>query len=1748
MIKKMKSVLIAAIVAVLGGLSALSDVALPDGYTQLDWIQSSGGQYIDTKIPASSGYKFDFDLENLDEGNDKCVMGYKDDTTTSKMILPLHYWNGWGYALGGGHWPQKGDARNDRQQIHTEILSGYQKLVVDGNQISTTSFSARSYSGKTLYLFANNQQGTSATFAMKLRLYSCKVWDANDQPFRDFVPCRNEKGAAGLWDRVEGVFYPNLGTGKFFGSDEPAADGDVRLSSITFTGSQYIDTGYTYKAYDVFELDCLANATGQKSYTTFFGSRGANNIDNAALVFATVDNVYETMMYRSGQGQSDSGNAHRFPYGKRVTLTAAENALAWTPADGSEGNGYTLPYQSKHEDGRSDRSLLVFAVYSGTLNQKKVDPNSYLAGKFYSFKVTDSDGVVQRNLVPYRKADGMVCVCDEANGNTPYTISGSGAIAGAAVSDEDGVRTFYDGKVNADDLRGFDGFAKDSPYLLDAADVAAFPGDLALKQGTVSFADGAAATCAVNGTLTLKGGARIELDVLADGNDQLAPTAVAVEATAEDPAKISLAFTGVGELEGPRTLIAGGLTSADLAKIKVMSALSVRLRVTDAGALVVEPKATGEFVWTGAAQDGGLWSTAANWEDGARPENGGKLVFGLAAGGTTQLDDQLGMSVERVTATATAGAFVHGGNNLSVTKELANESSAGQTFQMPMTLGLPSVPFTFATAGDLTLTNGVLTAGASEYVKTGTGTLALNDEVVAAAEKVTVGEGTLRLNHTGRVQAAATAGEIRIRNGACLDVNCNAGNAASLARTEVTHGKTVYIEGYGPDRLGALVNTDTNVAWGCTFGRLVITGDAASGGTGNLSVRPLPGSRIPGSRMEGPGTFSIKGSGQFNFNTTEFALGGIVAEAGSNLQFEGAASGTVTNGVTLADGAYVRLLEGSTVAAEIPFAVPDGASANIHVQSSSGVSSMSGTLRVDGQLALTLSGGNPMLKLMGTLVGNGALMGSGLAFAGAESCWSMTADGDGFTEKVNVDQVTDAAFLTGLKRIKVRYTGDTATPRVFDVAPSGNLTLAQALNDIELAVTDADDAPVANCWLEVTTEKRLVLHIADGECVRTAVWRGGADSALDDPANWLCSNDVAVVENKLPQPITTIVLPEGCVFNCTTPFECNKVVLPARLGGDCNWTGISAVYSGRMDLCGHTLSVKDFAGEVTVTDTTEKYAYLEYIQSTKGKFQCINTKCTLAADDEISMRFSLAASQNKAWHSLFGCFDVNKSYVYFRTANGNDNPCYRIGGVFKDGTTAFPSETPVQFVAQGRNATWTWTDVGGEHSDGLSITGTYIPQSGIAPLALFTENKSTSSGGFTCDEGVCAAMKLYACTIKSSNGAVRRDFVPVRRLSDDVVGLLDRAHGEFYPNAGKDAFAAGPVLSTDDMGTLHIVVDEGKTFIDTGMTISGMLKVVKEGEGTLSVSKGHSFSGGTEVKEGVLRYEASVIFGLAGSTCTVRSGATLDLNGYGRYAQNPIVLDGGTILNSADRGLENSGWFTSVTLTDNSTVRGHAFGFVGDKFAANYLEMNGHELLIDIDSPNKYFYMANLTVTGGGMITVDGKGGWLTPGGNGSEMSKYVHAPTTRLRVVNAAICGKQKSDDYTVVTFLDYESEYKDNSDWNDTRWISVSGRFRPGVKWHSTSLAAGTTLDLSDQTGTWELPCSFSGGLIGRVRWSDGQYLVDLGTRNVKSGSQVISWSPENAPSDSVTFKLSPDLSGRLTRTATGVEYQKGLVILFR
>ena len=110
-----------------------------------------------------------------------------------------------------------------------------------------------------------------------------------------------------------------------------------------------------------------------------------------------------------------------------------------------------------------------------------------------------------------------------------------------------------------------------------------------------------------------------------------------------------------------------------------------------------------------------------------------------------------------------------------------------------------------------------------------------------------------------------------------------------------------------------------------------------------------------------------------------------------------------------------------------------------------------------------------------------------------------------------------------------------------------------------------------------------------GDIVATATWTG--TGALDDPANWACTNLYGEEVSGVPGEYTAVTIPSVAGFNCPvgSPFACKTISVGGALASDRDWRGLDfSAVSGTIDLAGHVLQVAawaDMAHAAEVTDT-----------------------------------------------------------------------------------------------------------------------------------------------------------------------------------------------------------------------------------------------------------------------------------------------------------------------------------------------------------------------------------------------------------------------------------------------------------------------------------------------------------------------------------------------------------------------------------
>ena len=177
-------------------------MSLPSGYKQLEYIQSSGTQYINTGFKPNQSTKIELDVLSAEgtSSNIPYIFGTQDRSNNYFVAT-------WVLGYGNGM-VTTGINLYDGEFHVVKVENG--ALYKDGSIIAQRTVSSFSI-GVPIFLFAVNSSRQSMGYgACKLR--SCKIYD-NGTLVRDFIPCKNASGVIGLWDDVNSTFYQNAGSG-----------------------------------------------------------------------------------------------------------------------------------------------------------------------------------------------------------------------------------------------------------------------------------------------------------------------------------------------------------------------------------------------------------------------------------------------------------------------------------------------------------------------------------------------------------------------------------------------------------------------------------------------------------------------------------------------------------------------------------------------------------------------------------------------------------------------------------------------------------------------------------------------------------------------------------------------------------------------------------------------------------------------------------------------------------------------------------------------------------------------------------------------------------------------------------------------------------------------------------------------------------------------------------------------------------------------------------------------------------------------------------------------------------------------------------------------------------------------------------------------------------------------------------------------------------------------------------------------
>lgn len=200
-----------------GVLKARHASGLPLGYTLLDYIQSSGTQYIDTGAYISTGYKVRVKAYATSIPTTTAFFGctsVADASDAKKGIYRLI-----GGTINRCAWGNGGGSVVGNLPGNDAVNTWYDMVCDNGVwTINDTLFATCPESSFTseysMWLFDRNTDGTVGLPA-SCRISVCQIWDNNGQMIRNFVPAKNSSNVVGMYDLVSEQFFTNQGTGDF---------------------------------------------------------------------------------------------------------------------------------------------------------------------------------------------------------------------------------------------------------------------------------------------------------------------------------------------------------------------------------------------------------------------------------------------------------------------------------------------------------------------------------------------------------------------------------------------------------------------------------------------------------------------------------------------------------------------------------------------------------------------------------------------------------------------------------------------------------------------------------------------------------------------------------------------------------------------------------------------------------------------------------------------------------------------------------------------------------------------------------------------------------------------------------------------------------------------------------------------------------------------------------------------------------------------------------------------------------------------------------------------------------------------------------------------------------------------------------------------------------------------------------------------------------------------------------------------
>lgn len=181
---------------------------LPSGYRQVEYLESTGTQYIDSGIQNTSDIQVYVDASTTTASH-MFIFGARVSVGVSSNFVGQTNaaycgFSNLSYAI----------PRTYFNNVRHKVLNDKNGIIVDDVRVyfyhQPTEFST----DLNLFIFALNNNGVVHSSMGRARIYNCKLYD-NDTLVCDFTPCLDNNDRPCMFDLVTRQTFYNQGTGEF---------------------------------------------------------------------------------------------------------------------------------------------------------------------------------------------------------------------------------------------------------------------------------------------------------------------------------------------------------------------------------------------------------------------------------------------------------------------------------------------------------------------------------------------------------------------------------------------------------------------------------------------------------------------------------------------------------------------------------------------------------------------------------------------------------------------------------------------------------------------------------------------------------------------------------------------------------------------------------------------------------------------------------------------------------------------------------------------------------------------------------------------------------------------------------------------------------------------------------------------------------------------------------------------------------------------------------------------------------------------------------------------------------------------------------------------------------------------------------------------------------------------------------------------------------------------------------------------